>query len=236
MFWISEISLCSLATIAGGRAGRRDDAEPVGGGVAGQSGFGDGRDVREQGVALRRADAERLQLAGADVRRCVEPIDGEHQLVWPPITSVMAGPAPLNGTCRRSTPAESLNSSPAEMQERADAGGGILQLAGLLLGERDQFARASLAGRSRVGRDHVRRGGEHRNRRERLDGVVGQLVQPGSTVMRSRRCSSVWPSFGAFATVSAAMIAAGAGAVVDDELPAEPGGELRARSGGRRCR
>src|SRR5262249_17833268 len=33
-------------------------------------------------------------------------------LVWPPTTSTIAGPPPLNGTCRMLTPAISLNSSP----------------------------------------------------------------------------------------------------------------------------
>src|SRR5262245_48538610 len=33
-------------------------------------------------------------------------------LVWPPITSIIDGPPPLNGTCSMSTPASSLNSSP----------------------------------------------------------------------------------------------------------------------------
>ena len=60
-------------------------------------------------------------------------------LVWPPITSIMAGPPPLNGTCRMLTPAIELEQLAAEMLEAADAGRGILQLARLLLGERDQL-------------------------------------------------------------------------------------------------
>ena len=32
--------------------------------------------------------------------------------VWPPMVDVMAGPPPLNGTCTRSSPNFSLNSSP----------------------------------------------------------------------------------------------------------------------------
>ena len=36
---------------------------------------------------------------------------GAKQRLWPPITSIMAGPPPLNGTCTMSTPAISLKSS-----------------------------------------------------------------------------------------------------------------------------
>ena len=60
-------------------------------------------------------------------------------LVWPPTTSIIAGPPPLNGTCRMSTLGRELEQLAAEMLEAADAGRGVLQLAGLLLGERDQL-------------------------------------------------------------------------------------------------
>ena len=59
--------------------------------------------------------------------------------LWPPITSIIAGPPPLYGTCTMSTPAISLKSSRAQVLEAADAGRGVVELAGLLLGERDQL-------------------------------------------------------------------------------------------------
>ena len=59
-------------------------------------------------------------------------------LLWPPMTSIIAGPPPLNGTCSMLTPAVELEQLAAEMLEAADAGRGVLQLAGLLLGERER--------------------------------------------------------------------------------------------------
>src|SRR4026207_321012 len=85
--------------------------------------------------------------------------------LWPPTTSIIAGPPPLNGTCTMSTPATSLKRSEASGWEAparagrvgergagpqleglgaggleaARAGGSVVELAGLLLGERDQL-------------------------------------------------------------------------------------------------
>src|SRR5215471_14844245 len=77
-------------------------------------------------------------------------------LVWPPITSIIAGPPPLNGTCSRSTPASSLNSSPPRCWKLP------------------------------THHQHVGAGGEQRNGGERLDGIVIELVEPGIDGVRDR--------------------------------------------------
>src|SRR5438067_2431819 len=52
------------------RAGGREQPEPGGGLVAGQSALGDGRDVGGGGQTPRAADAEYLDLASAERRQC----------------------------------------------------------------------------------------------------------------------------------------------------------------------
>ena len=64
-----------------------------------------------------------------------------------------------------------------EMLEAADAGMGILQLAGLFLGHIDKLLHR-LHRQVRMHREYGRAGAKNRDRRERLDGVVRQLVEP----------------------------------------------------------
>src|SRR5215813_15657193 len=51
--------------------------------------------------------------------------------VWPPIVDVIAGAAPLNGTCVRSRPSDILNSSPASWPVVPVPGEAWLYLPGL---------------------------------------------------------------------------------------------------------
>ena len=159
-------------------------------------------------------------------------------LVWPPITSIMAGPPPLNGTCRRLTPAVELEQLAAEMLEAAD------RRPRRIAARRASPWRAravpspnapASSGLTTSTFGPVR---QDADRRERLDRIVGQLVEPRIDRVRERDDQQ-----------RVAVVAARArparcrprrrrrAAVVDDHLLAEPLAEMRGDQRGRprRC-
>ena len=146
-------------------------------------------------------------------------------LVWPPTTSISAGPAPRNGMCRRSTPASILNSSPARCRKVPTPDEAYCNSPGLRLGERDELLDA-VHRQAGIDRDDVRRGDQHGDRREGFQRVVGQRVEPRIDRARERhdqqRVAVLWR----VGDDLAADHAAGAAAIVDDDLLAKPLAEM----------
>ena len=147
-------------------------------------------------------------------------------LLWPPSTSIRAGPPPRNGTCSRLTLAVEPEQLGAEMLEGADAGRGVAQLARLLLGHRQQFLQR-IRRQARMHREHIGAGAHDADRRERLDRIVGQLVEPRIDRVRDRDDQDGVAVGRRVRRKLGADDAAGAGAVVDDHLLAEPLAHLR---------
>ena len=82
-----------------------------------------------------------------------------------------------------------------------------------------------------IDHQHVRAGGEDGDRRERLDRIVGQLVEPRIDRVRERDDQQRVAVLRRIGRDLGADDAAGAGAaVVDDHLLAEPLAEMRWRS------
>ena len=108
----------------------------------------------------------------------------------------------------------------AEVLEAADAGRGVLQLARLLLGERDQLL-DRIHRQAGMDGDHVGPAGENRDRGERLERIVGQLVEPGIDGMRHRDDQDGVAVLRRAGGKLGADHAAGAGAVVDHDLLAQ---------------
>ena len=157
-------------------------------------------------------------------------------LVWPPTTSIMAGPAALERHVQQVDAGRELEQLAAQMLEAADAGRGILQLARLLLRQRDQLLhRLGPAARdeptSTFGAVPM-----IADRRERLDRIVGQLVEPRIDRVRERDDEQRVAVLRRVGDELAADHAAGAAAVVDDDLLAEPRRSAASRSSARRCR
>ena len=115
----------------------------------------------------------------------------------------------------------------AEMQRAADAAGAILDVAGLGFGERDEFL-DRLGRQIRIDRERVRARCEQRDRRKRLQRVVGQLVERRIDRMRDGDDQQRVAVGRRLRHQLGADDAAGAGLVLDDELLAEPLAELRA--------
>ena len=114
----------------------------------------------------------------------------------------------------------------AQMHERADAGGGILQLARLLLGQSDELLHR-LGRQVGVDHRHDRGGGENRDRRESLDRVVGQRVHPRIDRDRDRDDEQRVAVLRRARHQLARDRAACPGLVFDDELLAQPLAQLR---------
>ena len=136
-------------------------------------------------------------------------------MVWPPTTSIMAGPPPLNGTCSMSTPASSLNSSPPRCWKLPTPAEAYCSSPGFCLAS----ATSSLiecTGRS--GWTATTFGPEpiDADRRERLDRIVGQLVEPRIDGVRERNDQHRVAVLRRVGGQLGADHAAGAGAVVDD--------------------
>ena len=148
-------------------------------------------------------------------------------LVCPPATSMIAGPAPRNGTCSEVDAGRELEQLHAEMQRAADAAGAILDIAGLGLGKRDEFL-DRLGRQIRIDRERVWARCEQRDRRKRLQRVVGQLVERRVDRMRDGDDQQRVAVGRCFRHQLGADDAAGAGLVLDHELLAEPLAELRA--------
>ncbi len=139
----------------------------------------------------------------------------------------MAGPPPLNGTCRMSTPASSLNSSAPRCWNEPTPAEAYCRSPGFCLAS----AISSLidwTGRSGVNDDHVRPRTHDADRRERLDRIVGQFVEPRVDRMRQRNDQDGVAIGCRMGRKLGADHAAGAGAVVDDHLLAELLAELGA--------
>ena len=85
--------------------------------------------------------------------------------------------------------------------------------------------------------DDIRRRGEHGDRRERLDRCRrAACASPALTAMRARDQQQRVAVLRRVRHRLGGDHAAGAGAVVDDDLPAQPRRSAAWRSGGRRCR
>src|SRR5256885_1064138 len=155
-----------LAEHRGRRAGRRDDAPPVGRFGAWHAGLRKRRYVGKRGQPVRSADAERAQLSGAHVRHVLHRAADIH------------GHLTADRVGERRTAALVLDDDDVdargepeelgrEMLETADPGRAGVELPGLRLGERDQLAHR--VGRQR-GRHHeqARPGADRRHRHEPL--------------------------------------------------------------------
>ena len=105
----------------------------------------------------------------------------------------------------------------AEMLEAADAGRGVIELAGFLLGERQQFLHRFDRQR-RIDHQHVRPGGENGNRREGFDRVVFELVERRVDRMRDRYDAERVAVRRRVGAGLGADGAAGAAAIVDIDL------------------
>src|ERR1700676_1793127 len=100
-------------------------------------------------------------------------------LVWPPTTSIMAGPPPLNGTWRRSTPAVSLNSSPPRCWKLPMPAEAYCRSPGCFLASAIRSVIERTGGEGGMHDQDVGALGEQAHRGEILDGVVVELVEPG---------------------------------------------------------
>ncbi len=154
------------------RAGRREDAEPDFGRVAGHAGLRDRRDIRQCGGAPRRGDRDRPQAAGLqmrhDVRHVVEAElhvagqdvgDGGRRALVRHVQHVHAG--------------HDLEHLAGQVLGAAVAGRREGQGAGRLLGQGDQLPDRFRRHR-RMHDQHVGDRPHHRHRREVPHRVVGQ--------------------------------------------------------------
>src|SRR5690349_21693429 len=75
---LAELCIDSIDDLAR-RPGRSEKAEPGAGFVAGHAGFGDGRNLRRGGAALRAADRDGAEPSRVDLRQHRQRV-GEHRL------------------------------------------------------------------------------------------------------------------------------------------------------------
>ena len=112
-----------------------------------------------------------------------------------------------------------------QMQEGADTGRCVLQFAGLALGQRDELLDA-VDRQAGIDRDDIRRGYQHGDRGEGFQRIVRQRVEPRIDRAGERydqqRMAILWRVGNDFA----ADHAAGAAAIVDDDLLAKPLAEM----------
>ena len=112
-----------------------------------------------------------------------------------------------------------------QMLEAADAGGGVIELAGLRLGVGEQFLRR-MHRQFRIDGEHIGAGGEDRDRHEILHRVERLLVEPRIDRMRDRDDEERVAVGRGLGGEIGADHAAGAGAIVDEDLLAEVLAEL----------
>ena len=221
---ISEISLCSRSTIGSGVPPVATTPIQFAASIARHAGLDHGRHVRQGRAPRQAADAEGFELTAADMADA-RSHRAEGDLVWPATTSISAGPAPRNGMCRMSTPASILNSSPARCRNVPTPDEAYCNSPGLCLGERDQLLDV-VHRQARIDRDDVRRGDQHGNRREGFQRIVGQRVEPGIDRGRQRHDQERVAVLRRVGDDLGANHAAGAAAIVDDDLLAEPLAEM----------
>ena len=140
--------------------------------AAGHAGLGDGRDVRQRGVALLAHGGERAQLALADVlQRRRDGADRELDAALHQVDHRLRGAA--IGHVGDLDAGLALEQLAGEMRERAGAGRGVAERAGLGLGERDEILQRRRRHLRRADQ-HERRDADHRDRREILDRIERQ--------------------------------------------------------------
>ena len=201
----------------GRRPGRRQQAEPRCGFVARHAGFGDCRHVGQCRRALRRGDGQGAQLAGFDVadrrRHIVEHdrdvvaqqvIDGRRTALVGHVLDVDAG--------------HLLEQFAGQVDRRAAARRAERDLAGIGLGIRHQLL-DGLERLRRIGHQQVRHQRHARERGEILDRIEPQFrVQALVDGVGADRAHEDRVAIGRGARHElGADIAAGAGAVVDDD-------------------
>ena len=93
------ISSLSVFTISGRHLCRADDGVPLHAVEALEAQLLEGRHVGQQRMALEPRDRDGLHLAALDVAAIAAARPGIIIWVWPPSTSVMAGPMPRYGAC-----------------------------------------------------------------------------------------------------------------------------------------
>ena len=121
------------------RARRRDHAVPVLDQQIGHADFRRGRHVGRGRRARRRAERDRPQRAGLDMRQDHRQVEERHlHLLAEQI--VDRGRRAAIGHMHDVDLGGQLEQFAGEMRQAAEAGGGEIELAGLRLGERDQFA------------------------------------------------------------------------------------------------
>jgi len=109
----------------------------------------------------------------------------------PPITSTSDCALPLYGTCSMRIPALRNEHLPGDVARRAVSGGGIAQMAGLRLGERDQLLHRARR-HVRVNHQHLRDAADEADTGEVLRRVVaGALHDRGHARESDRTESSV---------------------------------------------
>ena len=183
--WASSSALCSRAMIGAGVPAGASSAPPVQRLVAGNAGLRDRRNVGQRRNALLAAGAERPQASGLDVRHRLDE-RREHDLVVAAQHIDQRRPAAAERHVQQIDLGLEPEQFGAEMLERADAGRGVLSSPGF------SFAIASssfseLHRQARMHRQHIGAGAHDADRRERLDRVVGQLVQPRIDRVRDAR-------------------------------------------------
>ena len=144
-------------------------------------------------------------------------------LLWPAITSIIAGPPPLNAHVEEFHPGLSSNSEPPRCWKLPRPAGGPAELAGRLLRKRDQLLHV-VDRQARIDHQHVRPRCQHRDRGEGLDRVIAALevVDPGIDRVPDRDERNRIAVLGRVGGELGADHHAGAAAVVDDDLPSQP--------------
>ena len=206
------------------RAGRRDDAPPVGRHIAGHAGFGDGRQVGQDRAALRAAGGERPQLAALDVRHRLHD-RGEHHLGFAGDHREHGRPAAFVGHVLHVDIGGQLEQFAAQMLKAADAGGRIVEHARLFLGERQQFL-DRMHRHGRIDGQHIGAGGDDADRHEVLHRIERLLVDPGVDGVRDGNDQKRVAVGGRLCGEIGADDAAGAAAVIDKDLLAQSLAEL----------
>ena len=198
-------------------------------------------------VGTSGSDGERMRLATASARSFPDFTCGSEtprlshiMSTWPETRSASAGAVPLYGTCVISRAAgHRLEQLRGEVRGAAAALRGVVELAGIRSGERDQLGHR-VRRHLRVHQQHVRNRGDHRDRHE-LRRVVGQarVQQPVDHQRRRRRGEQrVAVRIGLEHRVGA-DVAGGARAVLDDHRLApllRQASPRRCAASGRRCR
>ncbi len=183
--------------------------------------FRDGGQARKRIGAFRAGDRERAHLALADQRhrrRQRREIDRD-------VAADQIGErrrAAAIGHVRELDAAHHLEQHGAEMDAAADAGGGVVELARILLGERDQLRDAACR-QIRVDQHDQRAGADQADRREVLARIVADVL-----VERRVDRQRAGPADDQGVAVGRGLgdrprrgRAAGAGAVLDHDLLAE---------------